>query len=222
MGFFNKRGVPKNVRYYLSEIIVVVVGIFIAVQLNNLNENRKSRNEEQKSLKRISSDLQTEKLLLEMYIFDIEKSSEFLKDVIYNKKDNNLDSLYIHASRVFFHYKYNSEYVNLKYSGKLNLISNDNLRFELVRYYEAGHIFYQEISESHKKFSEDYIEKYFFEEFPIDTNNIVKPEIAKIKLKENKFINLLNRQINQYNFINQNVRIGELENLLKSIEKEIK
>jgi hypothetical protein len=222
MGLFNKREITKNLRYYFSEIIVVVIGIFIAIQLNNLNENRKSKKEEQKSLKRIYSDLETEKKLLQASVNDIKKSNRFLKEVIFKKRSNNLDSLFIHSSKTFFHYKFNSEYINLKYSGKLNLISNEDLRFFLVRYYEAGYTFYQEISKSQKKFTEENINTYFKQEFPRDTIYLLNSKLVIDKLNSEKLTNILTDQINEYNFLIRNVRVNETEFLLETIKKEIK
>jgi hypothetical protein len=222
MGLFNKREITKNLRYYFSEIIVVVIGIFIAIQLNNLNENRKSKKEEQKSLKRIYSDLETEKKLLQASVNDIKKSNRFLKEVIFEKRSNNLDSLFIHSSKTFFHYKFNSEYINLKYSGKLNLISNEDLRFFLVRYYEAGYTFYQEISKSQKKFTEENINTYFKQEFPRDTIYLLNSKLVIDKLNSEKLTNILTDQINEYNFLIRNIRVNETEFLLETIKKEIK
>ncbi len=38
----------KYMRYAIGEIILVVIGILIALQINNWNEDRKELNEEQK------------------------------------------------------------------------------------------------------------------------------------------------------------------------------
>ncbi|BCY28601.1 hypothetical protein [Flavobacterium okayamense] len=222
MGLFNKKEVTKNFRYYFAEIIVVVIGIFIAIQLNNLNENRKSKKEEQKSLKRIYSDLETEKKLLQASVNEIKKSSSFLKEVVFENKRDNLDSLYIHASQTFFHYKFNSEYINLKYSGKLNLITNERLRFLLVRYYEAGYTFYQETSKLHRKFTEEKINTYFKDEFPRDTTNLLQSKLVFDKLKSQKLTNILIDQLNEYNYLLGGIRVNETEFLLETIKNEIK
>lgn len=41
----NKTG--KYLKYAIGEILLVVIGILIALQINNLNEERKLRNNEQ-------------------------------------------------------------------------------------------------------------------------------------------------------------------------------
>jgi len=47
----------KYLRYAIGEIVLVVIGILIALQINNWNENRKLQNEELNLLFDIQSDL---------------------------------------------------------------------------------------------------------------------------------------------------------------------
>jgi len=46
----------KYLKYAIGEIILVVLGILIALSINNWNENRKSRNEEAKILIALKAD----------------------------------------------------------------------------------------------------------------------------------------------------------------------
>ena len=48
----------KYFKYAIGEIILVVIGILIALQINNLNENRKNKEQEIVLLKGLSSDLE--------------------------------------------------------------------------------------------------------------------------------------------------------------------
>ena len=43
MRFFAKKVLEKYVRYYFGEILVVVFGIFIAIQLNNRKINKRQK-----------------------------------------------------------------------------------------------------------------------------------------------------------------------------------
>ncbi len=47
----------KYTRYAIGEIVLVIIGILIALQVNNCNEERKSKNESVKILKRLERDL---------------------------------------------------------------------------------------------------------------------------------------------------------------------
>ena len=55
---FNKKKLGNYFFYALGEIILVVVGILIALQINNWNEEKKERALEQKLLLAIKTDLE--------------------------------------------------------------------------------------------------------------------------------------------------------------------
>lgn len=48
---------PKYTRYAIGEILLVTVGILIALQVNNWNEQRKQRNKELHYLANLKNDL---------------------------------------------------------------------------------------------------------------------------------------------------------------------
>ncbi|WP_349350957.1 DUF6090 family protein [Flagellimonas sp. MMG031] len=52
----------KYLKYAIGEIILVVIGILIALQVNNWNENRKSRSFEQEMLAQIRENLEVDKM----------------------------------------------------------------------------------------------------------------------------------------------------------------
>ena len=57
--------VSKYLKYAIGEIILVVVGILIALQINNWNEYRKSRKVELNYLKNIQEDILSDSLYFE-------------------------------------------------------------------------------------------------------------------------------------------------------------
>jgi len=56
----------KYFKYAIGEIILVVIGILIALQINNWNENRKNTIAEKEFIKGIVNDLQSDKKLIEI------------------------------------------------------------------------------------------------------------------------------------------------------------
>ncbi|MEN8857682.1 MAG: DUF6090 family protein [Flavobacteriaceae bacterium] len=77
----NKTG--KYFKYAVGEIILVVIGILIALQVNNINEQRKSTIFEVKVLKEIRNNLKTD--LIEInedlsLMVDINKATKDVKN----------------------------------------------------------------------------------------------------------------------------------------------
>lgn len=217
MSFLNKRKVSKTIIYYISEIIIVVIGIFVAIQLNNLNQNRINKKEEIKSLQRINTDLHAEKYILNKYKEKFSRNQEYLKNVIYNKKEESLDSMIYYLGQTFIHFKMNSEYINLKSSGKLSLISSDTLRYKLLNLYEFQYTIYDSYEQYHKKFS-DKLYKYLGSNFPSDTTDLVDPKLIKTQLKELQFRNLVIDQIGNYKSISKQLNTALIDSIIKRIE----
>ncbi|SNR14152.1 DUF6090 family protein [Tenacibaculum jejuense] len=218
MGFLTKKTLKKNLLYYIGEIIVIVLGIFIAIQLNNWNDNRKIKAEEKKVIKQLLTDLDKEKFVLNSSINGLNKSQEFLKKIIYKSNHKNLDSIYFHIASSFTHFPINAVYVNLKSSGKLDIISNDKIRHDIVNYYEVNYKIYQKLENSHEKFINEKISSYFNSELPIDTALFVNPDLVKIKLKDEKFRKLIIEQISTCRLIKSYLNINSIDQLITVIK----
>tara|TARA_R100001369_G_scaffold10707_11_gene23977 strand:+ start:2795 stop:3070 length:276 start_codon:yes stop_codon:yes gene_type:complete len=67
----------KYFKYAIGEIILVVIGILIALQINNWNQNRIERNKENLILTELIVDLEEQSKLLDEYI----ETEELLSDI---------------------------------------------------------------------------------------------------------------------------------------------
>jgi hypothetical protein len=134
----NKTG--KYLKYAIGEIALVVIGILIALSINNWNEQRKYKNLEISMLTEIRASL--EESLIEINDM-IESNGKKLENyaVILNHIDNSLPyNLSLDAyfgtlpnwASPFFNY---SAYETLKTLGA-NLISNDSLKNRIIRMYD--------------------------------------------------------------------------------------
>jgi hypothetical protein len=86
----------KYARYAIGEIILVVIGILIALQINNWNEERKNRIIENDTLSSLKEDLESALVQLNEKIAQNEGYRELdsiLLDVIHFKKEISADSL---------------------------------------------------------------------------------------------------------------------------------
>ena len=206
--------------YALGEIILVVLGILIALYISNWNENNKIKNKSNKSLERIKTDLETEAYVLKDFKKRYNYSKKYLKKILYEVDTNNIDSIRFHFGP-FVHYKMNTEYSNLKSSGQLNLISNKKLRNNIVNFYEVYYAIYSELEKDHKVFINSRVLDYFYEEFPSDTTNFIKPKLILHKLNDDKFKAIMNNQIISLDYITKNLFLDQIDNIIRKIDLEL-
>ena len=219
--FINSQKIRNYLAYSIGEIILVVIGILIAVYINNWDLNQLKQDNGVKALKIVKRDLQTEKYVLEDFKKRYSYTRKYLIDILYNNKTDNLDSLKFHFGP-YVHYKMNSEYISLKSSGKLNLISNSKLRSKLVNFYEVYYSIYKELEDEHKFFIDKRVNDYFFNQFPSDTSNFVDSEFVKSKLNDQTFKKILDQQITSLQYITENFYIEKIDELIKGITEELK
>ncbi|MEH6536964.1 MAG: DUF6090 family protein [Psychroserpens sp.] len=136
----NKTG--KYFKYAIGEIILVVIGILIALQINNWSEGIKNGNTEQEFYKEILSDLEKDNIklegLTEFYNNRIEHAGWLLKKVrkpigSINKLEfgQHVEPLYIGPIPVIF----NSSFEAAKSSGAFALFENKEILKQLNQYY---------------------------------------------------------------------------------------
>lgn len=125
----------KYARYALGEILLVVIGILIALQINNLNEDRKEKLQENKILYNLKDEFQEnlqnlryKDSILKTTIKNLEKVFEELemeKNLYKGKEFDNILSLALGSPTWV-----PSEFIlnDLKSSGNLTRLSNDKLK----------------------------------------------------------------------------------------------
>ncbi len=133
----NKTG--KYFKYAIGEIILVVIGILIALQINNWNEKKKLKVEEVKFLKNFKQSLIAD-IEFNDFRFDKYELTKESISFLLNHIEQDLqyqDSLKYHFGRITQTWtpKINMEVFEALKSNDLNLISNDGLRDKLISYY---------------------------------------------------------------------------------------
>ena len=130
----------KYLLYAVGEILLVVIGILIALQVNNQNEERIERSFERKMLAELHASIQNNIEYLEMAINgndDARKSCQLILDHFEAGLPYH-DTLDDHFSKSLFWFHPsldNNAYESLKSYG-LHLISNDSIRLALGDIYE--------------------------------------------------------------------------------------
>lgn len=130
--------VSKYMIYAVGEIILVVIGILIALQINNSNDLKKTKARELHYLENIKTDLQINMLELDKYIETrtncIQAANTILEHFegkpITDPSEFNALGISIYSWQKF--YQNNNTYQELLNSGNLALISNDSIKNKLM------------------------------------------------------------------------------------------
>jgi hypothetical protein len=135
----NKTG--KYFKYAIGEIILVVIGILIALQINTWNQNRQNRIQEQQILSQLLTEYQNNLNQLNQKIFIRNEviSSSFK---LLNYKNDEMqevvaDSFNLHTSRMITRPTFDPELgvtTELTSSGKLYLLKNASLRNNITSF----------------------------------------------------------------------------------------
>lgn len=131
----------KYFKYALGEIALVVIGILIALSINNWNENRKLKNQEAIAIQNLHTDLTMNFSSIKTVI--IENSNtidvyEKLRSVVEENRpySKDLDSLFGLIPHWESPMVYSSTYNSLQ-SNSLSLISNDTLKNQIIQIYDV-------------------------------------------------------------------------------------
>ena len=136
----NKTG--KYLKYAIGEIILVVLGILIALSLNNWNEHRKVDGEIVKALTEIRSNLISDSLSIRQTLIERVEDINIQSTVINALEIGKIpyDSFEYHLGRVMISRRIvllDNGYQILKKFG-LERLNNKELRYQLINYYTTS------------------------------------------------------------------------------------
>jgi len=142
--------VTKYLLYAVGEILLVVIGILIALQVNNWNEERKLINDEQRYLNDLISDLRKDSTALQVLSIQA-KDISISKSIILEVMDNpgiETDSLPAHFYNQWGAYNFFNPVITtmdeMKSGDGLGVIRDTKLRRSLVSHYNFYENFKQE------------------------------------------------------------------------------
>ena len=190
-------------RYAIGEVVLVVVGILIALSINNWNDHRKDVVKEKELLLSLRSNLMINTDILKTDMKQYQSYSNDCDSILKAIKFKNLemDSLpyYFHYARLPFNIKLSyAGYESLKSIG-FDIIYNNTLRNEIINLFEFT---YSETTDKlNTAFSNNapFIETYFTSNFentlsgitenPNNLNKVINDPLFKniISLKKNLF-----------------------------------
>lgn len=136
----SKGKTAEYLQYAIGEVVLVVIGILIALGINNWNEERKNRQAEDQVLQNVFEDLKSNEealKLAELRIdLQIRETKQFLELMQAEPHDSSLAKV-----KELLYYSSEVEDVQLNLSGiqvaisnKIELILNDTIKREIVQY----------------------------------------------------------------------------------------
>lgn len=132
----------RYLKYAIGEIVLVVIGILIALSINNWNEGRKQKKVEQLLLKELDHALASDIMSIkEVFLGRLTRKESAILEL--NKlggekekvTDSTFFSLYFQSKEDFFYTFDTGPYDALKANG-LNQLTNDSLRTEILNAYD--------------------------------------------------------------------------------------
>lgn len=123
-------------KYAIGEIFLVVVGILIALQINNWNETRKKINSEQQILTTIKRSLINDTLMFRDAANNARRSNQAIKFLLTKPPfSDTLTTTFVLALSATTIQSNKSAFEQLKSLG-LEMVKNDSLRDQLVKHYD--------------------------------------------------------------------------------------
>jgi len=203
----------KYLIYAIGEIVLVVIGILIALSINNWNENHKNQSKEKTVLSAIHNEFTINKSQLDTVTFyhklALESCGKLISMFPLDRKRHNLDTIAKHLEYSVQTWTFNpsqSSIVGLINSSSIDIIRNEELR-ELLVSWQDFVLDYQE--------DELIGRKVIYENF----DELVSGKIDfNFNFKDNRYdLNILESLELEYVIY---LRKGTLENILKDGQHE--
>lgn len=199
----------KYLKYAIGEIVLVMVGILLALQINNWNEQKKSDRFELKMLKEIKIAIEEDNAYLQMLLDTrIKNLDSFCKVLMTMLKQDHIDpdEFNKYADNIGFGFVFqysNGAYEALKASG-IDKVENDSLRNALIHFYDfvgpRTTKLIEYVSGDHHRQVIEELKWQIFDYDVIETDNSIYIHRVRYKLfdyKDERFLRYLDSKSNE-------------------------
>ena len=221
---FDKKSFGEGIWYATREILLIVVGVLIAVGIDNLNDNRKDRALEIKTLHALKIGLQQDSSDIELNIKGLTDITDWRRKImLVSEGKMSIDSLYGEApiSSYTFFLNNIAPYENLKSVG-LSKITNDSLRKQIITLFELDYKNLMRVENEINVYKSEQLDHYselgayhFYQEKPLlDFVTILR------KNKNFIFVNFITWQKERLQLQWYATLQPKLNRLIRNVEKE--
>ncbi len=219
----NKNG--KYFKYAIGEIVLVVIGILIALQINNWNETNKNEREQIVFLNNLKNDLANDLIQLDQILkFQKEKLStvnELKGQLLSNKEFEEIEQLFakISSSDNDTYFPNTGSYTTSVSSGKIASLNPSSLRIAITNLYERYYyrlIYNGEIYDKRDDEVSLRRGKFF--------NNLTSKLNSKDVIEDSEFVNLVAIVFaDNLNYVERGDETkGEILNVLELVNQRLK
>lgn len=219
----------KYFKYAVGEIVLVVIGILIALSINNWNEGKKTEALEKKLLNELIQSLETD---IEGLQFVIQKNSEimnqciFIAELIEGKQTYN-DSLntYFYNAQNYYHHSFNKSAYETSKSHGLYFIKNDSARSSLSQLYEWQFEMNNNLRQVKNSFNSLTVEPFLADNFDFvlnDKKGLIPIEIETL-LSNSKYKYIVNSSMSKMRTTLhwQNVFLDNIKQIQVQLKSEL-
>jgi len=186
----------KYMLYAIGEIVLVVIGILIALQLNTWKEEIQAKEELKISMNLMLDDISQDIAFYNLQIDRLEKRVSLLNDFAQgNYSGINIETVPGEVGYNIPIKNLGTTYISLKEDRKFSLINNMDLKKKIMTYYEVICKEYSGIATWHKKFVTETIESYLILNLPYKKGYKVDAKDVINDLENGKLLSITNYQI---------------------------
>jgi hypothetical protein len=203
----NKTG--KYLKYAIGEIVLVVIGILIALSINNWNESNKLKKAEQKLLVSLNDDFEENNLRVQETIKKEEKvirhSKELIKTMLSNNKHiapDSIGKMFTNGAQSWYRTEYvTGTYDGILSSGNINILENETLKKNLAQFtsevksgfedHEESMNYMYEINRLAAPFSHALMRKQVYDDLNLVVNDSIMQEAANEIISNKIYLGLL-------------------------------
>ncbi len=224
--------------YAIGEIILVVIGILIALQIDNWNEKKQLKEEQVKTLKSLHRAIKINSTEFDT-IFNAQiLRNKSLQDVIFtdvsNLPNTHLDSLIKINVRNHTFDPSTGIYNAMINSGKIELVANETLKNRISKLYDIVKD-YQESEDEITAYTKEHLEEYYINNYEIDPT-VLAGLRDRTYLEEERDKTLYNKAFTSFKIKNMYILLlnkmndvilkginlsSEYQELIKDLENEI-
>ncbi|OEK06440.1 hypothetical protein [Roseivirga misakiensis] len=133
----------RNLRYFLAELLILIIGITVSFALNDYRQSKKEEKQEKLLLSSFKADLARDSTVLKFGVDLMDRQIEAAQKIITTDPNTvPIDSLNLNTVTLLSYVPFNPQsitYEEMKSLGNTHIIANDELAKDIIGLYEASY-----------------------------------------------------------------------------------